>query len=170
MKLRLRRLLDTFVLSVLAISFVAALSAQAVREHRPSAPSSYVITNDPGGRIDQFIDKYTALRRSGAKVEIDGFCASACTLVTGMLPTDRVCVTPFAKLGFHSAFWINTQTGERGFSSEATRLLWHIYPENVRDLLRKRGWDGEGKTADHPNIIFVEGPELLAIYQPCKAS
>ena len=33
------------------------------------------------------------LRKSGQRVVIDGTCASACTLVLGVIPHDRICVT-----------------------------------------------------------------------------
>jgi hypothetical protein len=37
-------------------------------------------------------------------VIIDGFCASACTIVLGTVPHDKICVTFRAKLGFHAAW------------------------------------------------------------------
>jgi hypothetical protein len=33
-------------------------------------------------------------------VIIDGFCASACTIVLGTVPHDRICVTPAPGLDF----------------------------------------------------------------------
>ena len=43
------------------------------------------------------------MRDSGEHVVIDGPCLSACTLLTGIIPSDRVCVTQRAVLGFHAA-------------------------------------------------------------------
>ncbi|MBE0703359.1 MAG: hypothetical protein IH582_09345, partial [Afipia sp.] len=51
------------------------------------------IADDRGGRIGTYVDKYQNLRTSGETVVIDGLCASACTIVLGAVPHDRICVT-----------------------------------------------------------------------------
>jgi hypothetical protein len=43
-------------------------------------------------------------------VAIDGTCASACTLLLGVIPHNRICVTPRAVLAFHAA-WDPSLTG-----------------------------------------------------------
>jgi len=60
------------------------------------APSHAVvrIADDRGGRIGTYVDKYQGLRSSGEAVIIDGLCASACTIVLGAVPHDRICVDP----------------------------------------------------------------------------
>jgi hypothetical protein len=122
------------------------------------------ISFDPGGRLIEYIEKYTMLRDAEAKIIIDGMCISACTLITGIMPDDSVCVTQSARLVFHSA------KGGDLHSSEGTRLAWHIYPEKVRTILRARGWDGDDSTKnEHPDLIYVEGAELRAIYRDCAA-
>ena len=62
------------------------------------------IADDRGGRIGTYVDKYQDLRQSGETVIIDGLCASACTIVLGAIPHDRICVTSSATLGFHAAW------------------------------------------------------------------
>jgi len=62
------------------------------------------IANDPGGRIGKYIDRYEKLRASRQPVIIDGFCASACTIVLATVPSDRICVTSQAELAFHAAW------------------------------------------------------------------
>ena len=54
------------------------------------------IADDRGGRIGTYVDKYQDLRQSGDTVIIDGLCASACTIVLGAIPPDRICVTSHA--------------------------------------------------------------------------
>src|SRR5438874_1812991 len=66
--------------------------------------------DDSGGRIGTYLTKYQALRKSGQRVVIDGTCASACTLVLGVIPHDRICVTSRAVLAFH-ATWNLSLTG-----------------------------------------------------------
>jgi len=48
------------------------------------------IVEDPGGRIEAYVDKYKGVRSSGEMVIIDGFCASACTIVLGTVPHDKI--------------------------------------------------------------------------------
>src|SRR5207248_7260526 len=62
------------------------------------------IADDRGGRIGTYVDRYQGLRTSGETVIIDGLCASACTIVLGAVPHDRICVTSHANLGFHAAW------------------------------------------------------------------
>jgi hypothetical protein len=68
-----------------------------------SPPAAERILDDSGGRIGAYLTKYEALRKSGQRVAIDGTCASACTLLLGVIPHNRICVTPRAMLAFHAA-------------------------------------------------------------------
>src|SRR5262245_45088590 len=63
------------------------------------------ITRDFGGYVDQYKAKYEKLRDKGERVIIDGICNSACTLVLGIVPLNRICATPRASLGFHQAYY-----------------------------------------------------------------
>jgi hypothetical protein len=82
------------VLVTVSLMLVAAPAIATVR-----------IANDTGGQIGPYLAKYRALRASGERVEIDGACASAYTMLLGVIPRNRICVTPRASLVFHSA-WI----------------------------------------------------------------
>ncbi len=62
------------------------------------------ISEDRGGRIGTYVDKYQGLKGTGETVMIDGLCASACTIVLGAVPHDKICVTSRASLGFHAAW------------------------------------------------------------------
>jgi hypothetical protein len=76
----------------------------------PSGSATVRISDDHGGRIGDYLAKYQALRLSGERVAIDGICASACTMILGALPRNRICVTPQATLQFHAA-WDSTPGG-----------------------------------------------------------
>lgn len=133
----------------------------------PAAPTLR-ITFDGGGSVTEYIERFSAARLNGSRIIIDGLCVSACTMVTGLIPPERVCVTPFAQLAFHSAALVNPFTGERGHSSEGTRLIWNIYPEKVRALLRARSWNGEDASVnEHAALIYVAGDELRTLIRPC---
>jgi hypothetical protein len=124
--------------------------------------SSYAvvrIADDRGGRIGTYVDRYQGLRSSGEAVIIDGLCASACTIVLGAIPRDRICVTSHANLGFHAA-WDFGANGRAVTNPEATQMLYSMYPSQVRRWIAARG----GLT---PHMIFLRGKELQSMYKPC---
>jgi len=117
------------------------------------------IGEDVGGRIGTYVDKYQGVRSSGEMVIIDGFCASACTIVLGTVPHEKICVTSRARLGFHAA-WDPGSSGRKITNAEATRTLYLMYPLEVRHWIDQRG----GLT---PHMIFLSGRELAAMYRSC---
>lgn len=117
------------------------------------------IADDRGGRIGTYVDKYQDLRTSGEQVIIDGLCASACTIVLGAVPHDRICVTSHANLGFHAA-WDFGANGRAVTNPEATQMLYSMYPSAVRRWIAARG----GLT---PHMIFLRGKQLMSMYKPC---
>jgi hypothetical protein len=126
------------------------------------AAADYRITEDYGGVLESYKAKYAAIRARGERVIIDGVCNSACTLVLGIVPLSRVCVTPRASLGFHMPFYDLAATdGIVVPSYEGAADLLRHYPEALRKWLSLRG----GLTADTKNI--KSGPELWAIVNPC---
>ena len=106
------------------------------------------IADDRGGRIGTYVDKYQGLRTSGETVIIDGLCASACTIVLGAVPHDKICVTSHAKLGFHAA-WDFGANGRAVTNPEATQMLYSMYPSPVKRWIAARG----GLT---PRMIFLQ--------------
>ncbi|CCE12254.1 conserved exported hypothetical protein [Bradyrhizobium sp. STM 3843] len=117
------------------------------------------IADDRGGRIGTYVDRYQGLRSSGEYVIIDGLCASACTIVLGAIPHDRICVTSHANLGFHAA-WDFGANGRAVTNPEATQMLYSMYPSPIRRWIAQRG----GLT---PRMIFLRGRELQTLYRPC---
>ncbi|KYK47162.1 MULTISPECIES: hypothetical protein [Bradyrhizobium] len=117
------------------------------------------IADDRGGRIGTYVDKYQDLRQSGETVIIDGLCASACTIVLGAIPHDRICVTSHATLGFHAA-WDFGSNGRAITNPEATQMLYAMYPSQVKRWIGQRG----GLT---PRMLFLRGKQLEAMYKPC---
>ena len=85
------------IAAVLAGAVVAALVMT-------TAQATVRIVADPGGQIGPYLEHLTALKDSGERVIIDGPCFSACTMVLGVIPQERICVTSRAKLGFHAAW------------------------------------------------------------------
>src|SRR5437588_8350900 len=86
------------------------------------------IANDTGGQIGPYLAKYRALKASGERVEIDGTCASACTMLLGIIPRNRICVTPQASLVFHSAWDLEGDTrSPRRATESCGRLILRAY-------------------------------------------
>ena len=120
------------------------------------------ITRDTGGYVAQYKARYEHVRDNGGRVVIDGVCNSACTMVLGIVPRDRICVTPRASLGFHQAYYDKDITfGIRIVSEEGTSELMSYYPIEVRDWLKRNG----GLTAGMKRL--KNGAELWKIANPC---
>jgi hypothetical protein len=117
------------------------------------------IGEDRGGRIGTYVDKYQEVRTSGEMVIIDGLCASACTIVLGAIPRDKICVTSHAALGFHAA-WDLDDEGRAITNPEATHMLYSMYPPQVKKWINQRG----GLTS---RMIYLRGKELMGMYHPC---
>ena len=127
-----------------------------------AAAADYRITRDHGGNVDDYKAKYAKIRDRGERVVIDGICNSACTLVLGIVPLNRICATPRASLGFHQAYYDKRWTaGLRVTSIAGTDELMSYYPATVKDWIARRG----GLTADMKRVH--NGRELWAIIDPC---
>jgi hypothetical protein len=123
------------------------------------AAAAVRIGDDGGGRIGTYIDQYSELRSSGERVVIDGVCLSACTLVLGIVPRERICVTRRALLGFHAA-WMPGPEGRPVPSAAGTQALWEYYPPRLRRWISARG----GLSS---RMVFLRGRELMAMYPRC---
>src|SRR2546423_6530213 len=139
---------------------VALLGAVSAALAISSASAAVRISGDVGGQIGPYLENLVALRSSGERVIIDGPCLSACTMLLGVIPRNRICVTPRARLGFHAA-WHPGGNGHQVTSREATQLLMDIYPEEVRGWIARRG-------GLSPRMKYLSGRELTAMYQTCE--
>lgn len=115
------------------------------------------ITNDRGGQIGYYIERYEKLRASRQSVVIDGLCASACTIVLATIAPDNICVTSRARLAFHAA-WDFGRNGRTFTDRGATRMLYSMYPSPIQQWLDSRG----GLT---PRTVFLEGKRLHGMYR-----
>jgi hypothetical protein len=117
------------------------------------------IADDPGGRIGTYVDKYQDLQTSGETVIIDGLCLSACTMVLGAVPHDRICVTSRAILGFHAA-WDAGANGREVTNRGATQMLYSMYPPRVRQWIAAHG-------GLKTQMIYLSGKQLMSMYRSC---
>jgi hypothetical protein len=138
-----------------------SLSVAVLLAFTAPASADLRITRDYGGYIDQYKAKYAAIRDRGERVVIDGTCNSACTLVLGIVPLDRVCVTPRASLGFHQAYYDKRWTaGVKVTSIAGTHELMSVYPPSVKAWIARQGGLAE-------QMKHLKGAELRAIVDPC---
>jgi hypothetical protein len=139
-------------LALLLLSLFAAAPARAQLH----------ITRDHGGYVEEYKARYKRIRETGQRVIIDGICNSACTLVLGIVPMNKICVTPRASLGFHQAYYDKAFTfGIKVTSLEGTSDLMSYYPDSVKDWIRRNG----GLTTEMKKI--KNGADLWRIVDPC---
>jgi hypothetical protein len=125
-----------------------------------SASATVIISDDIGGKMQDYTTRFRKVRDSGESVVIAGTCVSACTMVLGLVPSDRICATHNAALGFHAA-WMFDNSGKRVVSASGTQDLLKTYPVPVRAWIARHG----GLT---PKMMYLRGRDLAAIVAPCS--
>lgn len=126
------------------------------------ALATVTIDNDLGGQIGAYLTKFQALRRSGERIVIEGTCASACTMLLGIIPRNRICVMPQAVLEFHTA-WDPSPAGGQISSPAGNRILWSYYPNDIRKWIEWHGGLGS-------RILYLRGAALRALLPACRSS
>ena len=141
----MRRFLYAAVLALLVVS---------------QARADLRILSSPGGYVSDYLLAFARVRQSGERVIIDGPCLSACTLVLSTIPSNRICVTRRAVLGFHAPRVVDRKTGRSSRAPEATRIVVNSYPARVRAWIKKRGGLSQ-------KLILLRDRELAALYPRC---
>lgn len=77
----------------------APVVVREVPKHRP--PVLRFSERDGGGLVEAYRVSLQMFERAGYDVAVDAECVSACVLIFAVFPTERVCVTPKARLGMH---------------------------------------------------------------------
>jgi hypothetical protein len=126
-----------------------------------SASATMYISEDRGGQIGQYLQNFAAMRSSGERIVVDGNCLSACTLVLGVIPRNRICATDRARFGFHAA-WMPDPTGRPVTSAAGTQALWRVYPSSVRRWINRHG--GLSR-----HMIYLQGRDLAGIVPSCES-
>ena len=118
----------------------AALAGALASALMTSAASADVrIVNDPGGEVSAYVSKYNEMRARGQHVVIDGPCLSACTLLTGIIPRDQVCVTRRAVLGFHAASYYDDASRSLVPTRSGSRLVMRLLSA-ANPVLDRSAW------------------------------
>jgi hypothetical protein len=140
----------TFLMTALAGALTISPASATIR-----------IAGDGGGQIGAYLQRHEAMRQSGERVVIDGPCLSACTMVLGAIPRNRICVTSRAVLGFHAAYDLD-QSGRQVTSHGGTSLLMSHYPQHVKKWIARRG--GLSR-----QMMYLSGRGLSSMYASCDS-
>lgn len=114
-----------------------------------------VTREDPGGNVFDYLAKYRNWYHQEATVRVEGECDSACTLVLGMMPLDRICATANAEFGFHAA------ARDGHYAKAMTELMWEMYPARVIRLLTPLGL---GVAKPQFRLVYIDAQKIV---QPC---
>lgn len=109
--------MKAFILAALMVLSSFGAHAKELGDGRfvepPVQIERYEIVDDPGGSVDEFKEALRMIKTQKMGVKIDGYCASACTMLMNREYGIDVCVTPSAKLMIHKPFLV--QYSSTGF-------------------------------------------------------
>jgi hypothetical protein len=107
------------------------------------------VSDNHGGLVADYDARWAGLGAQGVSVRIVGPCQSACTVLLGHIPHERICVTPQASFGFHLA-----QT------AKSTAILWNAYSADIQARINQHG----GLTSQ---FIWMRAPDTYRFFHKC---
>ena len=107
------------------------------------------IIDDRGGLIIAYQMQWAMLAPQSVNVQIKGPCVSACTILLGYIPRERIRVSSGASLGFHLAT-----------PAFVTEDLLRVCPLDIRLWIEQHG----GLTHQ---IIWLQAPDIYGYFQRC---
>ncbi len=123
----------------------AALALLAV----PAVAETIDVFDNHGGSVAQYNQRWAGLAARGVDVRIVGPCQSACTILLGHIPRNKICVTPSARFGFHLA--------QKDF---ATDMLRNAYQSDIQAWINQHG----GLRKD---FIWMGAPDIYRYFRKC---
>jgi hypothetical protein len=115
----------------------------------PASAATVEVSDNHGGSVAQYDARWARLAAQGDNVKIVGPCQSACTVLLGHIPRDRICVTKDASFGFHLANLASAQA-----------TLWSAYQPDIRKWIAAHG----GLRRD---FIWMRAPDIFAYFKRC---
>jgi hypothetical protein len=130
---------------LVAAALLACLAAPAIAE-------TIKVSDNHGGSVALYNSHWAGLAARGVNVAVVGPCKSACTVLLGHIPRERICVTPNASFGFHLAKRL-----------DATQTLREIYPGYVKQWISAHG----GLAVD---LKWMRAPDTYRYFKRCKGA
>jgi hypothetical protein len=115
----------------------------------PALAETIDVYDNHGGSVFQYNARWVGLAARGVDVRIVGPCQSACTILLGHIPRNKICVMPSARFGFHLAR-----------REDATQMLWGAYQADIRSWINAHG--GLQK-----NFIWMGAPDVYRYFKRC---
>jgi hypothetical protein len=115
----------------------------------PARAETIGVYDNHGGRVVEYNARWAGYAQRGVGVRVIGPCKSACTILIGHIPRNRICVTPAARLGFHLAKL-----------PHATAMIWNAYPEDIKGWINARG----GLQRD---FHWMRAPDTFRYFKRC---
>ncbi|MDO5632812.1 MAG: hypothetical protein Q4G22_13390 [Paracoccus sp. (in: a-proteobacteria)] len=131
---------------ILPLLLAACVPDLAASQQRPATPvragaEPIVIRNDRGGNVMQAIARRNQLAQSGRRVEVRGYCRSACTIY---ITLPNACLGPGARVGFHAP----RIEGTTIIPPYVDQMMGAYYRNGIRDR-----WFGGWNTSRQMQII-----------------
>lgn len=142
---------------------VSAAKSALVRFQVGQAPHTIVVRDeDPGGIVATYDMWWHRVADSGVKVVIDGDCVSACALIMGIVPPERICMTARATFGLHMASSVG-EDGKRAPNPDFTAwMIRRYYPLVVQEWIEAHGGLKE-------DIQYMKLVDFKGYYRQCKS-
>jgi hypothetical protein len=115
----------------------------------PARAETIDVYDNHGGRVVEYNARWAGYAQRGVSVRVIGPCKSACTILIGHIPRNRICVTPAARFGFHLAKL-----------PHATAMIWNAYPEDIKGWINARG----GLQRD---FHWMRAPDTFRYFKRC---
>jgi hypothetical protein len=115
----------------------------------PATAETIDVYDNHGGRVADYNARWSGHAARGVSVRIVGPCQSACTVLLGHIPRNRICVTPKASFGFHLAHL-----------PAATETLRRAYAPDITAWINRHG----GLTN---TFIWLRAPDIYRYFKKC---
>jgi hypothetical protein len=134
---------------VLAVTAATAIASALCVLAAPATAETIDVFDSHGGSVAQYNERWSGLASRGVDVRIVGPCQSACTILLGHIPRNKICVMPNARFGFHLA--------KKEF---ATGMLWNAYQGDIQAWINQHG----GLKTD---FVWMGAPDIYRYFRKC---
>jgi hypothetical protein len=115
----------------------------------PASAETINVSDNHGGSVSQYAARWSGLAARGVDVRIVGPCQSACTVLLGHIPRNKICVMPHASFGFHLAHLASAQA-----------TLWNAYQPDIRAWIAAHG-------GLKTSFIWMRAPDIFRHFKRC---